>query len=204
MTRKEWVKQHYPSNINDNFIAGVLACPYKYPELCKLDPKIKETMICPGINFREGSTHSNCIECWNTPLPDMETEGAQPSEKVEIRKTLQDPHIKDVFYTIVRYPIGNYWLYRVGEFSIVSMIAINDRQVKCTAFDYGFQQEYMFFYDIVDDTIELNYDIKNQVKQTPNLDRSLFLDRKDAIEALEKWTGNVVDKSYYFLKKKGV
>ena len=202
MTRKEWVQEHYPININKNYIAGVLGCPYRYPELCKLDPKIKETMICPGIRrgVRSDGDRAECDTCWNTSLPE---EVVRPSDKVEIRKTMGEPHIKDVFYTIVRYPIGNYWLYLVGEFSVVSMNAVNDTMVKCVSFDYDFQYEYTFFYDLVNRVTFFTPDIQHQTKQTPNLDRSLFLERQDAIEALEKWTGNVSDKSYYFLKQKG-
>lgn len=203
MTRKEWVQEHYPININKNYIAGVLGCPYRYPELCKLDPKIKEFMICPGIRrgVRSDGDRAECDTCWNTPLP---KEGVRPSDcKPEIRKTMGEPHIKDVFYTIVRYPIGNYWLYLVGEFSVVSMNAVNDTMVRCISFDYDFQYEYTFFYDLVNKVVSFTPDIQYQAKSTPNLDRSLFLERRDAIEALEKWTGNVSDKSYYFLKKKG-
>lgn len=200
MTRKEWVKQNYPNNIDENYIAGVLACPYKYPELCRLDPKVKETMICPGINFRAGLKHSDCDACWNTSLPEK---GVRPSDQVEIRKTMGEPHIGDTFYTIVPVALGNYQLYIVGEFVVNLMSRINDRQVKCSAFDDGLAYQYTFFYDLVDKTIGFNYEVQRQAKQTPDLDRSLFLERRDAIEALEKWTGNVSDKSYYFLKQKG-
>lgn len=202
MTRKEWVEQHYPGNVNDHFIAGVLGCPYRYPELCKLDPKIKEFMICPGIRrgVRSDGDRAECDTCWNTPLPD---EGVRPSDKIEIRKTMGEPHIKDVFYTIVRYPIGNYWLYLVGEFSVISMNAVNDTMVKCVSFDYDFQYEYTFFYDLANKIVSFTPDIQYQAKKTPNLDRALFLERRDAIEALEKWTGNVFDRRSYMLVKKG-
>lgn len=200
MTRKEWVEQHYPSNVKDTFIGGILGCPYKYPELCKLDPKIKETMICPGIRRGLGSGIAKCGECWNTPLPE---EGIRPSDKVEIRKTMGEPHIGDTFYTIVPIALGKCQLYIVGEFIINLMSSINDRQVRCSAFDDRLAYQYTFFYDLVDKTINFNYEVQRQVKNTPNLDRSLFLERRDAIEALEKWTGNVSDKSYYFLKQKG-
>lgn len=200
MTRKEWVEQNYPHNIDKGFIAGVLGCPYKYLELCKLDPKIKETMICPGIRRGLGSGIAKCDECWNTPLPE---EGVQTSDKVEIRKTMGEPHIGDTFYTIVPIALGKCQLYIVGEFIINLMSSINDRQVRCSAFDDRLAYQYTFFYDLVDKTINFNYEVQRQVKNTPNLDRSLFLERRDAIEALEKWTGNVSDKSYYFLKQKG-
>lgn len=202
MTRKEWVQEHYPININKNYIAGVLGCPYRYPELCKLDPQIKEFMICPGIRrgVRSDGDRAECDTCWNTSLPE---EGVHPSDKVEIRKTMGEPHIGDTFYTIIPIALGKYQLYIVGEFIINLMSSINDRQVRCSAFDDQLAYQYTFFYDLVDKTISFNYEIQRQAKNTPNLDRSLFLERRDAIEALEKWTGNVVDKSYYFLKQKG-
>lgn len=201
MTRKEWVEQHYPSQIDKRFIAGVSGCPYRYRELCKLDPEIRETMICPGIHSRPTSNEvANCTICWDTPLPE---EGSVPSDKVEIRKTIVEPHIKDVFYTIVRYPMGKYWLYTIGEFSITSMSAVNDRLVKCISFDYDLQYEYTFFYDLTNKVVSFTPEIQHQAKNTPNLDRSLFLERKDAVDALEKWTGNVFDRTSYVLVKKG-
>ena len=201
MTRKEWVQEHYPNNIDKGFIAGVLGCPYRYPELCKLDSNVRETMICPGVHNKPTSDElTNCIACWNVPLPE---EGIHPSDKVEIRKTMGEPHIGDTFYTIVPIALGKCQLYIVGEFIINLMSSINDRQVRCSAFDDRLAYQYTFFYDLVDKTINFNYEVQRQVKNTPNLDRSLFLERRDAIEALEKWTGNVVEKSYYFLKQKG-
>ena len=204
MTRKEWVQEHYPININENYIAGVLGCPYRYPELCKLDPDVRETMICPGVHHNPTfDERKNCIACWDTPLPDVETEEARPSDQVEIPKTMGEPHIGDTFYTIVPVALGNYQLYIVGEFVVNLMSRINDRQVKCSAFDDGLAYQYTFFYDLVNKTISFNYEVQRQAKQTPNLDRSLFLERQDAIEALEKWTGNVFDRRSYMLVKKG-
>ena len=188
MTRKEWMLKNHPDVVCDRFKGGVLGCPSSHRDLADIDP----SAAC--------SKYPDCITCWNAPLPE---EGVHPSDKVEIRKTMGEPHIKDVFYTIVRYPIGKYYLYLVGEFSIISMTARNDTMVKCVSFDYDFQYEYTFFYDLVNKVVFFTPDIQSQAKTTPNLDRSLFLERRDAIEALEKWTGNVVDKSYYFLKQKG-
>ena len=207
MTRKEWIEKNLPAYINENADGGVIGCPRGCLELVKIDPSVLTDKACKGCHEM---TPFICDLCWNTelnvkkegnaPLPD---ERVQPSDQVEIRKTMSEPHIKDVFYTIVRYPIGQYWLYLVGEFSVVSMTAINDTMVKCVSFDYDFQYEYTFFYDLANKIVSFTPDIQYQAKQTPNLDRSLFLERQDAIDALEKWTGNVSDKSYYFLKKKG-
>lgn len=126
MTRKEWVKQHYPGNVNDKFIGGILGCPYKYPELCKLDPKIEKTMICPGIRRGSGSGVAKCDECWNTPLPN---EQVRPSDQVEIRKTMGEPHIK-----VSSIPLFAIQLVITGFIWSVSsqlsaMMAINDTMV---------------------------------------------------------------------------
>lgn len=194
MTRKEWMEKNHPDQVFARVGGGVMGCPGNYLDLVDIDPSVAR------LRSPECGMDPDCTTCWNTPLPE---EGIHPSDKVEIRKTMGEPHIKDIFYTIVRYPIGQYWLYLVGEFSVISMNAVNDTMVKCVSFDYDFQYEYTFFYDLKDKVVSLTPDMQYQAKKTPDLDRSLFLERRDAIEALEKWTGNVSDKSYYFLKQKG-
>lgn len=194
MTRKEWMLENHPDVVFPMGRGGVVGCPGNYLDLVDIDPSTAE-LRSPDCHM-----YPHCTDCWNTPLPE---EGCRPSDKVEIRKTMDEPHIKDVFYTIVRYSIGKYWLYLVGEFSIISMSAVNDTRVKCVSFDYDLQYQYMFFYDLINKVVSFNPDIEYQAKMTPNLDRSLFLERRDAIEALEKWTGNVSDKSDYFLQRKG-
>lgn len=194
MTRKEWMLKNHPDVVCDRFKGGVLGCPSSHRDLVDIDPSAAdfESTTC--------SKYPDCTTCWNAPLPE---EGTHSSDKVEIRKTMGEPHIGDTFYTIVPVALGNYQLYIVGEFVVNLMSRINDRQVKCSAFDDGLAYQYTFFYDLVNKTIGFNYEVQRQAKNTPNLDRSLFLERRDAIEALEKWTGNVSDKSYYFLKQKG-
>ena len=190
MTRKEWMEKNLPAYVNYNAGGGVIGCPRSYHELARIDPSVLTNKTCrkhPG-----DESFDVCKECWNAPLPN-----------VEIRKTMGEPHIGDTFYTIIPIALGKYQLYIVGEFIINLMSSINDRQVRCSAFDDQLAYQYTFFYDLVDKTISFNYEVQRQAKNTPNLDRSLFLDRGDAIEALDKWTGNVVDKSYYFLKQKG-
>ena len=195
MTRKEWMLENHPEVVSDRFKGGVLACPCNYRDLVDIDPSGAE---CSSIRC---GMDPECAACWNTPLRE---EVGQPSDsKPEIRKTMGEPHIKDVFYTIVRYPSGQYWLYMVGEFSIVSMSAINDTRIKCVSFDYDLQYEYTFFYDLANKVVSFTPDIQYQAKSTPNLDRSLFLEREDAIKALEEWTGNIFDRRRYALVQKG-
>lgn len=194
MTRKEWMLKNHPDVVCDRFKGGVLGCPSSHRDLVDIDPSAAdfESTTC--------SKYPDCTTCWNAPLPE---EGIHPSDKVEIRKTMGEPHIGDTFYTIVPVALGNYQLYIVGEFVVNLMSRINDRQVKCSAFDDGLAYQYTFFYDLVDKTIGFNYEVQRQAKNTPNLDRSLFLECQDAIEALEKWTGNVFDRRSYMLVKKG-
>lgn len=199
MTRKEWIKKNLPAYITCNAGGGVIGCPASYNELIRIDPSVLTNKTCKK---RHGDDSFDvCDECWNMPL--LEEEGNIPSDKVEIQRTIGEPHIKDVFYTVVRYPIGNYWLYTVGDFSITSMSAINDTRIKCVSFDYNLQYEYTFFYDLITKAVSFTPDIQYQAKKTPNLDRSLFLEWKDAVAALEKWTGNVFDRTSYVLVKKG-
>lgn len=194
MTRKEWMLENHPNEVFGMVRGGVVGCPGNYLDLVDVDPS------AAGMRSPECNKYPHCTECWNAPLSE---EGVRPSDKVEIRKTMGEPHVGDTFYTIVPIALGKYQLYIVGEFIINLMSSINDRQVRCSAFDDRLAYQYTFFYDLVDKTISFNYEVQRQAKNTPNLDRSLFLERRDAIEALEKWTGNVVDKSYYFLKQKG-
>ena len=194
MTRKEWMLENHPNEVLGLVRGGVVGCPGDYLDLVDIDPSTAK------LRSPECGMYPECTACWNAPLSE---EGVRPSDKVEIRKTMGEPHIGDTFYTIVPIALGKCQLYIVGEFIINLMSSINDRQVRCSAFDDRLAYQYTFFYDLVDKTINFNYEVQRQVKNTPNLDRSLFLERRDAIEALEKWTGNVVDKSYYFLKQKG-
>lgn len=191
MTRKEWMEKNLPAYINNNAGGGVIGCPRSYRELIRIDPSVCINKTCK--KRRGDDSFDICKECWNMEL----------NVKEERRTTMGEPHIGDTFYTIVPIALGKYQLYIVGEFIINLMSSINDRQVRCSAFDDRLAYQYTFFYDLVDKMISFNYEVQRQVKNTPNLDRSLFLERRDAIEALEKWTGNVVDKSYYFLKQKG-
>lgn len=190
MTRKEWIEKNLPAYIDDRADGGVIGCPNWYHELTRMDPSIVLNWPCKGCHEM---TPFVCELCWNTKL----------NVKEEKRTTMGEPHIGDTFYTIVPIALGKYQLYIVGEFIINLMSSINDRQVRCSAFDDRLAYQYTFFYDLVDKKISFNYEVQRQAKNTPNLDRSLFLDRGDAIEALDKWTGNVIDKSYYFLKQKG-
>lgn len=64
MTRKEWMKKHYPNVVQDHFIGGVQSCPGDYSTLALADKSISRMnpclRHCEGFNMRE-----DCAKCWN-------------------------------------------------------------------------------------------------------------------------------------------
>lgn len=91
MTRKEWMREHHPEDVIDEFVGGVYLCPYSYPDLCELDPKIYKLRneVC-----------TECADCWNKVIPNTEK-----GEQIMIDKKIDDngnvlsieagPHILD-------------------------------------------------------------------------------------------------------------
>lgn len=70
MTRKEWMKQHYPNVVRDNFAGGVLGCPYDYFPLPLIDESIPKTKQClyPAEECRLNET---CTRCWNHEIEEV-------------------------------------------------------------------------------------------------------------------------------------
>ena len=70
MTRKEWMKEHYPNRVSAKFQGGVQFCPGEYSLLVIIDPVLKE--------FRNLSAcmraDNNCYLCWNEEIPNTEKE----------------------------------------------------------------------------------------------------------------------------------
>ena len=65
MTRKEWMKEHYPESINEKFFGGVLGCPKGYPFLCRMDQSIREIPPCMQHSKTSPVT---CEQCWNQEM----------------------------------------------------------------------------------------------------------------------------------------
>ena len=65
MTRREWVRQNIPGNVDDSKWDGAYGCPHFscYSELQKIDPSIPNTCLCI-------TGPRNCTECWNTEIPE--------------------------------------------------------------------------------------------------------------------------------------
>lgn len=64
MTRKEWMREHYPLVVQDHFIGGVHGCPCDYSTLVLADKSIS---ICPAPNCHPDTEnlHDICSRCWN-------------------------------------------------------------------------------------------------------------------------------------------
>ncbi len=70
MTRKEWMKEHYPNVVQDHFIGGVQSCPGDYSMLVLADKSISRThaclRYCEEFNIREA-----CTKCWNHEIEEV-------------------------------------------------------------------------------------------------------------------------------------
>lgn len=65
MTRKEWIREHCPEEINEKFLGGVWGCPENYPLLCRMDRSIREDPPCMQQNKALLVT---CKQCWNQEM----------------------------------------------------------------------------------------------------------------------------------------
>ena len=68
MTRKEWMKNHYPEAINVQFWGGVLRCPKEYPLLCRMDQSIREIPPCMQHSLECKASSAACEQCWNKEM----------------------------------------------------------------------------------------------------------------------------------------
>ena len=84
MTRKEWMLKNHPDVVFPMVRGGVVGCPGSYLDLVDIDPSTA------GLRSPDCHMYPHCTDCWNTPLPE---EGVRPSDKVEIRQTMDEPHI---------------------------------------------------------------------------------------------------------------
>ena len=68
MTRKEWIREHYPESINEKFLGGVLGCPKGYPLLCSIDQSIREDPPCIQHSLECKTSLVTCERCWNKEM----------------------------------------------------------------------------------------------------------------------------------------
>lgn len=63
MTRKEWMREHYPETISDQCAGGVLGCPRDYWMLVLTDISVPGR--CIDYNPNKKNVHDICSRCWN-------------------------------------------------------------------------------------------------------------------------------------------
>ena len=70
MTRKEWMKEHYPEAVRDDLAGGVLGCPCDYSLLLLIDKSIPIRRQClyPG---EECTLSEKCTKCWNQEIEEV-------------------------------------------------------------------------------------------------------------------------------------
>lgn len=184
MTRKEWIQENCPDKLNPTSYGGVEDCPLHYPKLKEVDPTIVPGMQCPpGINHQD-----RCTKCWNTEIKN-------DFSKVPLMVGM-------TFYTIVPIEVGkNHNLWIVGEFRIISISMVHNTMLRCVGYDYDLDVEYIFNYDLNENEYHWIPKVQQLQKKYPNLNLSLFVTRKQAEDALEKWTGNNHSWPYILVKK---
>ena len=185
MTRKEWMQKNHPNKVYPMTLGGVEGCPQHYSDLKDIDKTIPKDMICPmGVNQND-----RCMKCWNHEIENDSSNEVPPMVGME-------------FYTIIPMEVGkNYNLWIVGEFRIVSMSMVHDTMLRCVAYEYDLGVEYIFHYDLTENEYRLIPKVQALQKKHLNLDLSLFITRKQAEDALAKWTGNDHAKPYILIKK---
>lgn len=65
MTRKEWMREHYPEAVNDQCAGGVLGCPKDYWILGLTDTSIPAKCSTSNYNPNKESLYDICSRCWN-------------------------------------------------------------------------------------------------------------------------------------------
>lgn len=60
MTRKEWMKIHYPNDVSDNHWGGVFGCPYLHHALVDIEPS-------SSVDSLHHCDH-DCTKCWNAEI----------------------------------------------------------------------------------------------------------------------------------------
>lgn len=65
MTCREWMAEHYPSAIDEDFNGGVYGCPWEYKELKSACKSCKEK--ARGLNETQ---NEQCRKCWDQPVPE--------------------------------------------------------------------------------------------------------------------------------------
>ena len=68
MTRKEWMKEHYPHLVQDHFLGGVQACPDVYSNLMLADKSVSRAPTTCLKYLGELDIRTLCERCWNQEM----------------------------------------------------------------------------------------------------------------------------------------
>lgn len=71
MTRKEWMKEHYPEAVRDDLAGGVLGCPCDYSLLLLIDKSIPITRQCLYPSKECNKIRETCTKCWNHEIEEV-------------------------------------------------------------------------------------------------------------------------------------
>lgn len=86
MTRRDFMKQYHPSEVNHLFVGDVCGCPEDYPDLCVADPAAHRAGDVMGCKIPGGSVCDDpCTKCWNAEIPETAAETTEDAAIERIR-----------------------------------------------------------------------------------------------------------------------
>ena len=83
MTRRDFMRLHHPSEVDQLFGGGVRRCPEDYPDLCMADPTAQRAWDAPGC--RIPGTPADCFKCWEAEIPETTAETTEGATIERIR-----------------------------------------------------------------------------------------------------------------------
>ena len=86
MTRRDFMKQYHPSEVDQLFGGGVRRCPEDYPDLCMADPTAQRAWDAPGCRIPGGPVDDDpCTKCWDAEIPETAAETTEDAAIERIR-----------------------------------------------------------------------------------------------------------------------
>ena len=70
MTYRDWMKEHHPENVDEDWNGGVMGCPYEY----QLEPRSERPCVY-------GYERNTCEACWDREMPEKATKTAAEAPK---------------------------------------------------------------------------------------------------------------------------
>ena len=86
MTRRDFMKQYHPSEVDQLFGGGVWGCPNDYPDLYMTDPTARQAGAAMGCKIPGGPVCDDpCTKCWDTEIPETAAETTEDAAIERIR-----------------------------------------------------------------------------------------------------------------------